>query len=114
MNAPDPPSDTAWMRILPQIRKTRSARRQRKIVITTTLCAMLGIWLGMRLSNPPENPPGPPLAHATPPPTPPATLTVMRVSHDGTVRLEELAGDELGQLELTLSLSPVIASAFQE
>jgi len=104
----------AWERILPQIRATRRKRRHRKIAVTTTICAMLGIWIGGHFLIPSDNPVAPKIEAATSETPPPTTLAVMRVFHDGTVRLEEIACHELGHIELTLSLTPVIVSTFTE
>ncbi len=114
MNHFNQASEDAWERILPQIRVTRRKRHHRKIATIATFCAILGIWIGMRFSLPAPRPESAPVAQSMPEASTSSTLAVMRVYHDGTVRLEEIASHELGPIELTLSLSPVIVSAFVE
>jgi len=48
---------------------------------------------------------------ATVQPVPPvATLAVMRISPNGSVRLEELSARDLGSIELSFGLEPVVTS----
>jgi anti-sigma-K factor RskA len=114
MNESEHSSADAWERILPQIRATRRKRRHRKIAAATAICAILGIWTGMRFTVSSDNPVAPPIVTEVGEPSAPVTLAVMRVYQDGTVRLEEIACHELGPIELTLSLTPVIVSTFFE
>jgi len=109
MNSPDQTSDAAWERILPQIRATRQKRAIRKIATITTLCAICGIWLGIRLTHPTDHPMHHPLIEDFPSPeVAPVTLAILRVNHDGTARMEEVSIDELEEVELTFSLEPII------
>lgn len=109
MNSPDQTSDVAWERILPQIRITRQKRITRKIATITALCAMFGIWLGIRPFHPSENPMDRPIVkNFHPPEVAPVTLAILRINQDGTARLEEVTIDELEEVELKFSLQPII------
>jgi len=105
MNPLDHHSEAAWERILPHVRATRRRRRRHRIVAATASCALLGTWLVLQSSNPPD----PPVALAEPVPPVHQTIAVMRIGGDGSVRLEEVSCHELGSLELAFGLAPVIA-----
>lgn len=46
--------------------------------------------------------------------TQPILLAILRINHDGTARMEEVTSHELGEIELTFSLTPVITFSHHE
>jgi hypothetical protein len=109
MNTSNPTSDTAWDRILPQIRATRKMRVIRKVATITTLCSVFAIWMGLRLLQTSDHRMPQHMVDVFPhSETPPSTLAVLRVNQDGTARMEEVSIYELEEVQLTLSLEPII------
>jgi hypothetical protein len=109
MSHPDPTSDDAWERILPQIRATRKRRAIRKVLAISTLCSICAIWLGIRLSQPADQPMPPLAIDVFPPPeVAPVTVAVLCVNQDGTARMQEVSVEELEETELKFSLEPII------
>jgi hypothetical protein len=44
---------------------------------------------------------------------PPSNIAIMRVGDDGVIRLEECAPSDLGSIELTFGLTPVVANDWE-
>jgi hypothetical protein len=73
-------------------------------------CALLGIWLVF------QNVPSAESSVVLSEPAPPEieTIAVMRIDENGSVRLEELASNELGSIELAFGLTPLVSDEFQD
>jgi hypothetical protein len=106
MNPPDPQAESVWQRTLPQIRATRRKRRNRRIAGGAAACCALAIWLTPRS---PETA-GTPTAHIEPALPKFETMAVMRVDENGTIRLEEIASNELGSNDFALGQTPILHS----
>ncbi len=108
MNPPDPQSDAVWQSTLPQIRSTRRKRRNRRIVGAGAACCGLALWLM------PQSPDTQiiPIVHIAPEPQQVATMAVMRVDENGTIRLEEIASNELGSFEFAFGQTPLLPSGW--
>jgi len=106
MNPPDPQAEAVWERTLPQIRSTRRKRKICQIAGGVAACCGLTIWLT------PQNPESPrlPTAHIEPAPRKIETMAVMRVDENGTIRLEEIASNELGTIEFAFGQTPLLPS----
>ena len=102
--------EMVWERTLPQIRMTRSKRRQRRIVMAVaSVCALSVSWLAMHTRPPADQP----VVYTPPEPAVVETLAVMRVSEDGSMRLEEISSKDLGSIELAFGLTPVVTDDFE-
>ncbi len=106
MNPPDPQAETVWQRTLAQIRSTRRKRKIRRIAGGIAACFGLALWL---IPQSPENQ-RIPIIHIAPEPQQIATMAVMRVDENGTIRLEEIASNELGAIELAFGQTPLLPS----
>ena len=103
----NPRSETAeqvWAAILPEIRAVRRRRQVRRIAAAAGGVLLLGAWLAMRSGPLPE---APPVVVSVPIPAA-ARVAVYRVAENGSVRLEEVALQDLGTTELTFGLAPVV------
>lgn len=106
MNLPDTQAEAIWERTLPKIRATRRNRKIRRIMGGAAACCGLAIWLTPQR---PENH-GKPTAHSVPTPQKIETMAVMRVDENGTIRLEEIASNELGSIEFAFGQTPLLPS----
>ena len=104
MNPPDPQAEAVWQRTLTQIRSTRRKRKVRRIAGGAAAFCGLALWL---MPQSPENQ-GIPLIHIAPEPQQIATMAVMRVDENGTIRLEEIASNELGAIEFAFGQTPLL------
>jgi hypothetical protein len=106
MNPTDPQAEAVWERTLPQIRDTRRNRRNLRIAGAVAACCALAIWLT------PQSPeaPGMPTVRIEPAPPKIETMAVMRVDENGTIRLEEIASNELGSFEFAFGQTPLLPS----
>ena len=106
MNPPDPQAEAVWQRTLPQIRSTRRKRKIRRIVGAGAACCGLALWLM------PQSPDtrGIPMVHIEPDLPKFETMAVMRVDENGTIRLEEIASNELGSIEFAFGQTPLLPS----
>lgn len=108
MNPELPSAESAWQQILPHIRATK--RRRRQIRTAAVGMALAALTTGLWIFQPPAATLPTAFIPAPPAPTPPAaTLAVFHVDEAGRVHLQESASDDLGALELTLALDPVVA-----
>jgi len=103
MKPDDHIAESVWQHTLSQVRMTK---RRRVAVAVISGCVLLGLWLTSR-PRPHAAAPGMAAIHPDPPV---ATLAVMRVSANGSVRLEELSARDLGSIELSFGLEPVVTS----
>lgn len=108
MNPPDPQAEAVWQRTLPQIHSTRRKRKIRRIVGAGVACCGLALWL---MPQSPDTQ-GIPIAHIAPEPRQIATMAVMRVDENGTIRLEEIASNELGSIEFAFGQTPLLPSVW--
>jgi hypothetical protein len=103
---PTPESaEMIWERTLPEIRKTRIKRRNRKVAFAAaTTCGLIATWFAL-LPQAPNHP-----VIRTVPPLPPMeeTIAVMRIDENGRVRLEEVPTNQLGPVELTFGLTQFV------
>jgi len=106
MNPPDPQTEAVWQRTLPQIRATRRNRKTRRIAAATTACCALAIWFTPQSPDAIEKP----TARIEPEPPKIETMAVMRVDENGTIRLEEIASNELGSIEFAFGQTPLLPS----
>jgi len=53
-----------------------------------------------------------PIVRITPEPQQIATMAVMRVDENGTIRLEEIASTELGSIEFAFGQTPLLPAAW--
>ena len=107
MKPDDHIAESVWQHTLSQVRTTKRRRQHRRIAVAaTSCCVLLGSWLTLRPRPHAED-----SRMATVQPVPPvATLAVMRISPNGSVRLEELSARDLGSIELSFGLEPVVTS----
>lgn len=106
MNPTDPRAEAVWKRTLPQIRSTRRHRRNRRIAVAGAACGTFAIWLTLQS---PEAP-GKPTVHIETAHPKIETMAVMRVDENGTIRLEEIAANELGSFEFAFGQTPLLPS----
>ena len=105
MNPPDHHSEAVWERTLPHIRSTRRKRRYRRIAGVAAACCGFALWLTLRG---PENT-AEPVVSIEPAAPGVETIVVMRIDDHGAIRLEEVASNELGQIELALGQAPLLS-----
>ena len=109
MNTKHSHSEAVWESTLPQIRSTRRRRAYRRAICATAACgALAAIWLMPE----PQSPAHSPVAEVEPDPPVHETIAVMRIDDHGTVRLEEVASSELGQVELVFGQAPLVSWEF--
>lgn len=108
MNAPDPQAEAVWQQTLPQIRATRRNRRIRRIVGAGAACCGLALWLMPQSPDTREIP----IVRIAPEPQQIATMAVMRVDENGTIRLEEIASNELGAIEFAFGQTPLLPASW--
>lgn len=108
MNPPDPQADAVWQRTLPQIRATRRKRKIRRIAGGAAACCAFAIWFTLQSPEAPEKP----TARIEPATPKIETMAVMRVDENGTIRLEEIASNELGSFELAFGQTPLLPSGW--
>jgi hypothetical protein len=109
MNPHDHNAEKVWVHTLPRIRTTRRKRKTRKIAAATAACFGLAIWLTLQNTKPDYKP----VVHIEPITPKIETMAVMRIDNSGTIRLEEIALNELGDVEFTFGqhlYSPTIGS----
>lgn len=109
MNPSDQHAEAVWERTLPHIRSTRRRRGYRRIAGAAAACCGLAIWLTLQGTKPIDKP----VAHIEPAAPVFETIAVMRIDDNGDIRLEEIACNELGAIELTLGQTPLISHDFQ-
>jgi hypothetical protein len=104
MNPPDPQAEAVWERTLPQIRATRRKRKIRRIA--GAACCAIALWFTLQSPEAPD----PPTALSAPTLPKIETMAVMRMDENGTIRLEEIATNELGSIELAFGETPLLPS----
>jgi hypothetical protein len=109
MNRPDAHAEAVWERTLPHIRSTRRRRGYRRIAGAAAACCGLAIWLTLHDTRPIAKP----VVHIEPAAPVFETIAVMRIDDNGDIRLEEIASNELGEIELTLGQAPLISYDLQ-
>lgn len=106
MNLPDPQADAVWQSTLPQIRTTRRNRRNRRIGGGVAACCAFAIWFTLQSPEVPEKP----TAQIEPATPKIETMAVMRVDENGTIRLEEIASNNLGIIDFDFGQTPILHS----
>lgn len=106
MNPPDPQSEAVWNRTLPQIRSTRRKRKLHRIAGAGAgaACSAFALWFTLQSPKTPD----PPTALSEPTLPKIATMAVMRMDENGAIRLQEIATNELGSIELTFGETPFL------
>jgi hypothetical protein len=104
MNPPDPHAEAVWERTLPQIRSTRRRRGYRRITAAAVAGCGLAMWLTLQGTKPTDKS----VAHIEAATPVVETLAVMRIDDTGAIRLEEVASNELGSIELALGQTPLL------
>ena len=107
----DEQADRVWEKTLAQIKITRKRRLRVKggiAAVAVSGCIAVGLFLppASFLSKPS-------IAVIPPMAILPSNIAVMRVSDDGVIRREECAPGELGSVELTFGLAPVVANDWE-
>ena len=106
MNPPDEHAERVWERTLPHIHLTRRKRGMHRLAVAAVaVSALLGMWPALESLRPAE----PRVLVTTPAPPKVDTIAVMRIGENGSVRLEELASNELGSIELAFGLTPLVS-----
>jgi len=106
MNPPDPQSDAVWQSILPQIRATRRKRSNSRIAGGAAACCAFAIWFTLQSPEAPEKQ----TARIEPATPKIETMAVMRVDENGTIRLEEIASNNLGTIDFDFGQTPILHS----
>ncbi|MCW1921450.1 hypothetical protein OKA05_02730 [Luteolibacter arcticus] len=108
MNAADPREQEILERTLQEVRRTRRRRTTRKLAVLPLVLVGIGAgWLALQHA-PPSAAGSPAVVAISQPAEPPAeTFTVMEWT-SGMPSLVEYSGRDLGNLELTFSLEPVV------
>jgi hypothetical protein len=105
MNPNDHLAEAVWQRTLPLIRSTRRRRACRRITGAAAVCCGLAVWLTLQGTKPVDKP----VVHIKSATPVLETIAVMRIDDNGTIRLEEVASNELGTIELSLGQTPVLS-----
>lgn len=106
MNSENKDADRVWERTLPQIRRTKIHRRNRKLgLAASAVCGLFGCWLSLQNPSVPRHS----VVVDASIPELPQKIAVMRIDGNGQVRLEELAVSELGSIELAFSLNQIVS-----
>lgn len=104
-------ADRVWENTLAQIKVTRNRRRRVKCGIAAgAISGWIAVWV---MSTPASFLSKPSISIIPPMAIPPSNIAVMRVGDDGVIRLEECAPGELGSIELTFGLAPVVANDWE-
>lgn len=109
MNPNDPHAEAVWQRTLPHIRSTRRRRACRRITGAAAACCGLAAWFVLQGTKPTDKP----VARIEPETPEFETIAVMRIDDHGTIRLEEVAANELGAVELALGQTPLLSDDLQ-
>jgi hypothetical protein len=104
-------ADRVWENTLAQIKVTRKRRHRMKCGIAAgAVCGWIAIWILFPSESFLSKPS---IAIIPPMAIPSSNIAVMRVGDDGVIRLEECAPGELGSIELTFGLAPVVANDWE-
>jgi len=105
MNPNDHLAEAVWQRTLPLIRSTRRRRAARRITGAAAVCCGVAVWFTIQGIKPGDKP----VVHADSAIPVYETIAVMRIDDHGAIRLEEVAANELGTVELALGQTPLLS-----
>lgn len=108
MSTEEPRSREVLEHVLGEVRRTRRVRMVRKFAVLSSLL-LGGAWLGFDRMPSPRG--GPPVVAGAVQASGPVAVPKLAVVewNNGSPSLVEYSGEELGRLELSFSLEPVVA-----